>query len=55
MVSTLKLLVGIEMIGYCSLVISREVFFVSEGHRKPETYCAINAISINSVHREACC
>ena len=24
----------------CSLVISREVFFVSEGHRKPETYCA---------------
>ena len=28
MVSTLKLLVGIEMIGYCSLVISREVFFV---------------------------
>jgi hypothetical protein len=20
---------------YCSLVISREVFFVSEGHRKP--------------------
>ena len=40
---------------YCSLVISREVFFVSEGHRKPETYCAIYAISINSVHREACC
>ena len=26
--------------GYCSLVISREVFFVSEGHRKPETYRA---------------
>ena len=26
--------------GYCSLVISREVFFVSEGHRKPEIYCA---------------
>ena len=25
---------------YCSLVISREVFFVSKGHRKPETYCA---------------
>ena len=25
---------------YCSLVTSREVFFVSEGHRKPETYCA---------------
>ena len=25
---------------YCSLVISREVFFVSEGHRKPETYRA---------------
>ena len=24
----------------CSLVISREVFFVSEGHRKPETYRA---------------
>ena len=23
--------------GYCSLVISREVFCVSEGHRKPET------------------
>ena len=26
--------------GYCSLVISREVFFVSEGHIKPETYRA---------------
>ena len=25
---------------YYSLVISREVFFVSEGHRKPETYHA---------------
>ena len=25
---------------YCSLVIFRDVFFVSEGHRKPETYCA---------------
>ena len=25
---------------YCSLVISREVFFVSEGHRKPKTYRA---------------
>ncbi len=25
----------------CSLVISREVFFVSEGHRKPETYCVL--------------
>ena len=25
---------------YCSLVISHEVFFVSEGHRKPETYRA---------------
>ena len=25
---------------YGSLVISREVFFVSEGHRKPETYRA---------------
>ena len=25
---------------YCSLVMSREVFFVSEGHRKPETYRA---------------
>ena len=25
---------------YCSLVIFREVFFVSEGHRKPETYRA---------------
>ena len=24
----------------CSLVIFREVFFVSEGHRKPETYRA---------------
>ena len=24
--------------GYCLLVISREVFCVSEGHRKPETY-----------------
>ena len=24
----------------CSLVISREVFFVSEGHRKPDTYRA---------------
>ena len=29
-----------ERSGYCSLVISREVFFVSEGHRKPETYRA---------------
>ena len=25
---------------YYSLAISREVFFVSEGHRKPETYRA---------------
>ena len=25
---------------YCSLVIFREVFFVSEGHRKPEIYRA---------------
>ena len=25
---------------YCSLIISREVFLVSEGHRKPETYRA---------------
>ena len=25
---------------YCSLVISREAFFVSEGHRKPEIYRA---------------
>ena len=25
---------------YCLLVISREVFFVSKGHRKPETYRA---------------
>ena len=25
---------------YYSLVISRKVFFVSEGHRKPETYRA---------------
>ena len=25
---------------YCSLGISREAFFVSEGHRKPETYRA---------------
>ena len=24
--------------GYCLLVMSREVFCVSEGHRKPETY-----------------
>ena len=30
----------IEIQCYCSLVISREVFFVSEGHRKPETYRA---------------
>ena len=29
-----------ELGGYCSLVISREVFFVSEGHRKPEIYRA---------------
>ncbi len=34
--------------GYCSLVISREVFFVSEGHRKPETYARIYAISIRN-------
>ena len=30
----------IDIFCYCSLVISREVFFVSEGHRKPETYRA---------------
>ena len=29
-----------EHFRYCSLVISREVFFVSEGHRKPEIYRA---------------
>lgn len=29
-----------EKTGYCSLVIFREVFFVSEDHRKPETYRA---------------
>ena len=45
----------VTVCGYCSLVIFREVFFVSEGHRKPETYRANYAISINSVHREACC
>ena len=38
---------------YCSLVISREVFFVSEGHRNPRHMARIYAISINSVHREA--
>ena len=27
-------------LSYCSLAIFREVFFVSEGHRKPETYRA---------------
>lgn len=26
--------------GYCSLVIFREAFFVSEGHKKTETYRA---------------
>ena len=31
---------GGRFLGYCSLAMSREVFFVSEGHRKPETYCA---------------
>ena len=36
-----------DIFDYCSLVVSREVFFVSEGHRKPETYRAIYAISIN--------
>ena len=30
----------IRIFGYCSLVIFREVFFVSEGHRKPEIYSA---------------
>ena len=55
---------------YCSLVISREVFFVSEGHlqnlplaasygclatENPRHTARIYAISINSVHREACC
>ena len=30
----------IDIFCYCSLVISREVFLVSEGHRKPETYRA---------------
>ena len=29
-----------KLFRYCSLVISREAFFVSEGHRKPETYRA---------------
>ena len=29
-----------DIFDYCSLVVSREVFFVSEGHRKPETYGA---------------
>ena len=33
-------LIYFETFYYCSLVISREVFFVSEGHRKPETYRA---------------
>ena len=31
---------------YCSLVMSREVFFVSEGHRKPRHTARIYAISI---------
>ena len=31
---------GMINYSYCSLVVSREVFFVSEGHRKPETYRA---------------
>ena len=40
---------------YCSLVTSREVFCVSEGHRNPRHTARIYASSINSVHREACC
>ena len=33
-------LIYFETIYYYSLVIFSEVFFVSEGHRKSETYCA---------------
>ena len=33
-------LLFVQIYGYCSLVMSREVFCVSEGHRKPETYRA---------------
>ena len=54
---------------YCSQVIFREVFFVSEGHlqnlplaasygcmatENPRHTARIYVISINSVHREAC-
>ena len=31
---------GMIILRYCSLVMSREVFCVSKGHRKPETYRA---------------
>ena len=40
---------------YCSLVIFREVFFVTTGHRKPENLSAKSCKSMISVHRGACC
>ena len=30
-------------------------FFVSEGHRKPETYSVKSCVCMILVHREACC
>ena len=58
-----------DIFDYCSLVVSREVFFVSEGHlqnlplaasygclatENPRHAARIYANIINSVHREAC-
>ena len=40
---------------YCSLVISREVFLRAKVTENPRHTARIYAISINSVHREACC
>ena len=41
-----------KLLGYCLQVISREVFLVSEGHRKPETYranlCLRHKLSLRS-------
>ena len=66
----MRFFMNLSRYGYCSLVISREVFFVSKGHlqnlplaasygclatENPRHTARIYAISINSVHREACC
>ena len=44
-----------NFISYCSLVMFREVFFVSKAHRKPENCGAKSCECMISVHRVACC